>query len=97
MSGKIFISYRRGDASHLAVRLYDWLSARLPENQIFIDVDNLDPGVDFAETIRRGVGSSDVLIAVIGKRWLISSDEEGSSRLDKFVDFVRLEIATALK
>jgi ABC-type sugar transport system substrate-binding protein len=38
-----------------------------------------------------------VLIAVIGKRWLISSEAEGSRRLDNPDDFVRLEIATALK
>ena len=38
-----------------------------------------------------------MLIAVIGKRWLISSEAEGSRRLDNPDDFVRLEIATALK
>src|SRR5580704_10873986 len=97
MSGQIFISYRRDDASYPAGRLYDRLSATLPKNQIFIDVDNLDPGVDFFEAIEASVGSCDVLIAVIGKRWLISSDEEGRRRLDNPDDLVRLEIATALK
>ena len=51
MSGKIFINYRRDDASHLAGRLYDRLAAHFPKNQIFIDVDNLDPGVHFVEAI----------------------------------------------
>jgi hypothetical protein len=37
------------------------------------------------------------LIAVIGKGWLISRDQEGQRRLDNPEDFVRLEIATALK
>jgi hypothetical protein len=97
MSGKIFINYRRDDASHLAGRLYDRLAAHFPKNQIFIDVDNLDPGVDFVETIEQSVGSCDVLIAVIGRRWLISSEAEGGRRLDSPDDFVRLEIATALK
>src|ERR1700680_3141133 len=97
MSGQIFISYRRDDASYPAGRLYDRLSATLPKNQIFIDVDNLDPGVDFFEAIEASVGSCDVLIAVIGKRWLISSDEEGRRRLDNPDDLVRLEIAVALK
>ena len=78
-------------------RLYDHLITRFPSNQIFIDVDNLDPGVDFVEAIEESVGSCDVLIAVIGRRWIMSSDDEGKRRLDNSEDYVRLEIATALK
>src|SRR5215469_13294202 len=97
MSGQIFISYRRDDASYPAGRLYDYLSAHFPQSQIFMDVDNLDPGVDFVEAIEASVGSCEVLIAVIGKRWLVASDDEGRRRLDSQDDFVRLEIATALR
>jgi hypothetical protein len=97
MSGHIFINYRRDDSSSAAGRLYDRLSSHFASNQIFIDVDNLAPGVDFVEAIEQSVGSCDVLIAVIGGRWLISSDEEGRRRLDNPDDFVRIEIATALK
>ena len=43
---------------------------------------------------RQSVGACDVLIAVIGRRWLISFEAEGSRRLDNPDDFVRLEIAT---
>jgi hypothetical protein len=93
MGGQIFINYRRDDASHAAGRLYDRLSAHF---ETFMDVD-MDLGIDFVETIEKSVGSSDVLIAVIGKRWLTSSDEEGRRRLDNPEDLVRLEIATALK
>jgi tetratricopeptide (TPR) repeat protein len=96
MSGQIFISYRRDDASYPAGRLYDRLLARLPNNHIFFDVD-LEPGIDFVEAIKASVASCEVLIAVIGKRWLVSSDEEGKRRLDSPDDFVRIEIATALK
>jgi tetratricopeptide (TPR) repeat protein len=96
MSGQIFISYRRDDSSASAGRLYDRLLVRLPNNHIFIDVD-LEPGIDFVEAIESSVSSCDVLIAVIGKRWLTSSDEEGKRRLGNSDDFVRLEIATALK
>lgn len=96
MSGQIFISYRRDDASYPAGRLYDRLLARLPNNHIFFDVD-LDPGIDFVEAIETSVGSCEALIAVIGKRWLVSSDEEGKIRLQNPEDFVRVEIATALE
>ena len=97
MSGQIFISYRREDASYPAGRLYDRLSAHFPQNQVFIDVDNLDPGVDFVEAIEQSVGSCDVLIAVIGRHWLVSSDKKDRRRLDNPADFVRIEIATALR
>ena len=43
------------------------------------------------------MGSCDVLIAVVGKRWLAAADEDGGRRLDHRDDFVRLEIETALK
>jgi len=65
MSGNIFINYRRDDASYPAGRLYDQLSTRFPKRQIFMDVDNLDAGVDFVEAIEQSVASCDVLIAVI--------------------------------
>jgi Bacterial tandem repeat domain 1 len=42
-------------------------------------------------------GECDVLIAVIGSHWLTCVDEQGGRRLDNPEDFVRREIATALK
>ena len=78
------------------MNLFRRLSVRLPNNHVFIDVD-LDPGIDFVEAIETSVGSCDVLIALIGKRWLLSFDEAGKRRLDNPDDFVRLEIASALK
>jgi hypothetical protein len=97
MHGQIFISYRRDDSSHPAGRLYDRLCTHFASDQIFMDVDTLPPGVDFVEAIERSVSSCDVLIALIGKNWLTSSDEEGQRRIDNAEDFVRIEIATALK
>jgi hypothetical protein len=97
MNGKVFINYRRDDSSASAGRLYDRLSSHFPKDQIFIDVDNLDPGVDFVEAIEQSVVSCDALIAVIGRHWLISADEKRRRRLDNPEDFVRLEIASALK
>ena len=97
MSGQIFISYRREDASYPAGRLYDNLHSRFPKNEIFMDVDSIKPGIDFIETIEERVGPCDVLVAVIGKRWLSAADEEGRRRLDNPEDFVRVEVGTALK
>lgn len=97
MNGQIFISYRREDGSAWAGRLYDRLQSRFAAEKLFMDVDSLAPGVDFVEALERSVGGCDVLIAVIGRRWLSASDEEGNRRLDNPEDFVRVEVAMALR
>lgn len=62
-----------------------------------MDVDSIGLGADFVKTIEETVGSCDVLIAVIGSRWLTCTDAQGSRRLDNPEDFVRTEIAAALR
>ena len=94
--GGIFVSYRRQESSHLAGRLYDRLADRFGEGQVFIDVDTIQPGVDFAEEISRAVAACKVLLAVIGPNWLTVVDERGRRRLDDAGDIVRLEIEAAL-
>lgn len=96
VSSRIFISYRRDDAPAYAGRLYDQLSSRFGSAQVFMDVDTLEPGVDFVERIEESVGSADVLIAVIGPGWARAVDASGHRRLDEPDDFVRLEVAEAL-
>jgi tetratricopeptide (TPR) repeat protein len=94
--GKIFISYRRDDASGYAGRLFDRLSTRFGEENVFMDVEGLDPGIDFHDALSKAVSACDVLIALIGKQWLNIEDENGQPRLDNPGDFVRIEIAAAL-
>lgn len=96
MSG-IFISYRRYDSAVYARLLYDRLSRHFGEGQVFMDIEEIEPGEDFIEAIEREVGSCDALVALIGNRWLTIADASGSWRLDDPEDLVRLEIATALE
>jgi hypothetical protein len=95
--GRVFISYRRQDASHLAGRLYDRLADRLGDDHVFIDVDTIAPGLDFGDVITEAVSTCEVLLAVIGPRWLTATDEDGRRRLDDPDDIVRLEITAALE
>jgi TIR domain len=94
--GGIFVSYRRAESSHVAGRLADRLIDRFGAEQVFIDVEAIEPGVDFAEAIFRAVDACVVLVAVIGPGWLLAADERGRRRLDDPDDLVRLEIGTAL-
>jgi TIR domain len=95
--GRIFISYRREDAGYPAGWLFDRLAERFGDRQIFKDVDSIELGDDFVEVIGEAVGASDVVLALIGDKWLTVADEEGDRRLDDPMDFVRIEIEAALQ
>jgi hypothetical protein len=96
MAGKIFINYRRGDDPGHTGRLFDWLQDVFDRQQLFIDVDNIAPGIDFVRELDERVGECDVMLAVIGKGWIDARDATGMRRLDDPNDFVRIEIASAL-
>ena len=95
--GRIFISYRRDDSAYPAGWLYDRLAERFGTEQIFKDVDSIELGEDFVQEIGEAVGQADVLLALIGERWLNAADEHGGRRLDDPDDFVRIEIEAALE
>src|SRR6059058_4543571 len=92
----IAISYRRDDSSPVTGRLYDRLQAKFGPQNVFMDIDSIRPGVDFREQINDTISRADAVVAVIGRRWL-GEQPDGSRRIDDPNDFVRLEIASALK
>jgi hypothetical protein len=94
--GRIFISYRREETAYPAGWLYDRLIDRFAKGQVFKDIDSIALGDDFVQVITAAVGSCDVLLALIGDRWLTVADEDGRRRLDSPDDFVRLELEAAL-
>jgi hypothetical protein len=94
---RIFLSYRREDTSGHAGRLYDALAERFGDENVFMDVDTIEVGADFAEAITRAVASCDAAIALIGRNWLAAADAQGRRRLDDPNDFVRLELVAALE
>lgn len=88
---RIFITYRREDATSQAGRLYDWLGEHYGDDAVFKDVDSIDPGRPWRRAIDNAVASSDVVIAVIGPRWLPELKERSSGD-----DYVRYELEAAL-
>src|SRR5580704_5495537 len=93
----IFINYRRDDAPGVAGRLFDYLALKYSRHGIFMDVDAMKPGMDFAEQLDAQVSQCRVLLAVIGPRWFEIKDQAGHRRLDNEKDYVRIELASALK
>ena len=93
---RVFISYRRGDASAWAGRLRDGLTARLDEDDVYQDVVTVDVGEDFALSIDSALERCDVVLAVIGPQWLSIVGTDGDRRLDDPDDYVRIELGRAL-
>ncbi len=94
---RIFINYRRQDTEGYVGRLYDHLAQHFDPRDIFMDVDSIPPGADFVQVLEEAVSGCDVLIAMIGPQWTTINDEAGQRRLDQWNDFVRIEIASALR
>ena len=76
-SSGVFISYRRQESSGLAGRLFDRLAPRFGEDRVFMDVDRIELGVDFADVIAHEVSTCAVLLAIIGPHWLDAADAAG--------------------
>jgi hypothetical protein len=64
---------------------------------VFMDVNAIQPGRDFRKAIDDSIRECSVLLAILGREWLESKDALGRRRLDDETDFVRLEIASALR
>ena len=94
---RIFISYRHNEDGMAAGWLVERLAGHFGKDQIFKDVDSIEPGDDFVKVIADAVGRCDVLLALIGREWLTITGDDGRRRLDNPQDFVRLEIEAALK
>jgi hypothetical protein len=95
--GGIFISYRREDTAYPAGRLYDVFCDHFGQERVFMDVDSLNVGVDFVNSIIEAVSRCDILLALIGREWVTITNSQGERRLNNPHDFVRVEIETALQ
>jgi len=65
----LFISYRRDDASAYAGRICDHLTALIGARRVFMDVEAIQPGQNFAQAIEQTLTSCSHVFVVIGPRW----------------------------
>ena len=93
----VFVSYRRKDSEGESGRLFDDLSSHFGSESVFMDVSAIEPGRDFRKAIDQSVTTCSVLLAIIGQEWLELKDAAGFRRLEDPNDFVRLELASALR
>jgi uncharacterized membrane protein YhaH (DUF805 family) len=97
MEGRIFINYRREISAAATGRLSDRLVQHFDHERLFMDIDSIEPGVDFVKALDDQVARCSAFIAVIGPGWTDLKNAEGQRRLDQPNDHVRIEIESALK
>ena len=93
---EIFLCYRREDSAGHAGRLHDRLIQEFGGGRVFMDIE-IEPGVNFRTHIEEAIGSAAAVVVLIGRSWITAVDASGRRRLDSTRDFVRLEIAAALR
>ena len=94
---RIFISYRRDDASYVASIVRKHLESEFGPGSVFMDIDSIPLGVDFRQHLSDAVSSCDVLLALIGETWAGPLPGGTQRRIDDPKDFVRIEVEAALK
>src|SRR4051794_30730994 len=88
----VFLSYRREDSAGYAGRLAEHLGSVFGPGHVFMDVQDIAPGQDFAAAIESTISACLAVVIVIGPRW-VSDLQERAGR----DDFVLHEVGAALR
>ncbi len=93
---KIFVSYRRQDNRWATGRISDRLNRWFGAERVFRDIDDIEIGKHFPETIEETIRNSAVMLVIIGDQWATLTGEDGTPRILQPGDWVRREIEIAL-
>jgi hypothetical protein len=92
----VFINYRGAADNFAATLIYNELTARFGTEHIFRTPDSLRPGDDFDSHIWKALDRCSILLAIMERDWLFAG-KDGRRYLDDPEDYVRREIAEALR
>jgi len=93
---QIFISYRRDDTGGYARAIYQHLVAHFGPSMVFMDLESMQPGLDFPSQLEQGISSAKLMLVLIGKDWTGNRDASGA-RINDQSDFVRQEVVRGLQ
>jgi hypothetical protein len=94
--GGVFINYRAVDDPLGAAGIHDALATRFGTGKVFRDRVSLEADAQHPATIREALVHSDVLVTIIGPKWLTLVDDSTGSRLiDREQDWVHRELTWA--
>jgi tetratricopeptide (TPR) repeat protein len=89
----IFISYRRDDAAAYAGRIADRLGAFIGVHRVFMDVEDIRPGQNFAQAIDQTLARCSIVLVVVGPHWFDILQQRAAKGQE---DYVVHEISAAL-
>jgi hypothetical protein len=94
---RVFLSFRKADSRWLRDRVHQALVDRFGAGEVFKSGGSIQPGSDFAAILRRQAAECELMLVLIGPAWLDARGDDGARLLDRDHDWVRVEIATALR
>jgi hypothetical protein len=92
----IFVNYRSKDQPLGAAAIHDHLARKFGQERVFRDCVSMKAGERYPDELRAALLSADVLLAVVGPDW-VTIAEGGERLIDRESDWVRYEIAAALR
>jgi hypothetical protein len=96
-AGGIFVNYRVGDKEDAAVLIASRLVQTFGADYVFRASRSIGIGMQFDTEIMNALNGAAALLAIIGPHWADVRDERGNRRLDDPDDWVRREIAVAIR
>ncbi|MFC5053248.1 toll/interleukin-1 receptor domain-containing protein [Saccharothrix xinjiangensis] len=94
---KIFLSYRSEEDAYAAVLLDEKLSEVVGRENVFRASRSVAPGESYAEAIMEALRLCDTVLVIIGRTWQGRIEENGDRASPDEDDWVRVEVATALR
>jgi TIR domain len=70
----LFISYRWIDAAFASEVLYQGMASEFGKANVFLDSHHFEGEETLSETIRNELATTDVVLVVIGEKWLTAPD-----------------------
>jgi hypothetical protein len=92
----IFINFRNGDGQWAAKLLKNTLTQHFGHGSVFLSSDSIRLAAKSSDALLEAARDCDILLVLVGPRWLTITDGGGRRKLFSPDDWVRREIATAL-
>ncbi len=92
----VFVNYRVKDNPYGAASITQVLRDHFGAHLVFRDAVSMEPGTHYPGEIRKALHEAEVLVAVIGPRWLEPDPVTHRPRIESEGDWVHDEIAYAL-